>query len=453
MEEGRGATEFNYSTDSVRKLIKVVGVGGGGGNAVTKMYISGSVPGVSFMLCNTDQQALDHSPVEHKITIGEQVTKGLGAGNKPERAAEAARASEQAIKQALTSDDTQMVFITAGMGGGTGTGAAPVIGRIAMEAGLLTIGIVTIPFVFEGRRKILQALRGVREMQQNVDALIVVNNEKLIEVLGDLTIDEAFAKADETLSNAARGISDMINLSGSINLDFADVKTTLKNGGVAIINTGYGSGEKRLSAAIKDALYSPLLNNNNNVVNAKRILINVYSSKGKPLTTGEMTAIGEFTSSLSSEFENIWGYVGNVELPQGEIAVTILASGFDYETTERNIHVPRQIDPITEVDTIAKAEEEDDLISIYYGTADPIGKKRYNIKPYLLEIGELDNEELLELMAKVPSLKRESQPLDQVRLRLQRLSSSPSADEAPEHRASRVVPTQEDDQREIIRGF
>ena len=172
----RGNIEFEYSESEIKQLIKVVGVGGGGGNAVTKMYTSGSVPGVSFLLCNTDTQALDRSPVVDKITIGPTVTKGLGAGAKPERAKEAALESEQAIRDALIEGDTRMVFITAGMGGGTGTGAAPIIGKIAMQAGLLTIGIVTIPFLFEGTAKILQALEGVKQMRESVDALLVINN-------------------------------------------------------------------------------------------------------------------------------------------------------------------------------------------------------------------------------------------------------------------------------------
>lgn len=457
MEEVRGGTQFNYSTSSVRKLIKVVGVGGGGGNAVTKMFVSGSVPGVSFMLCNTDSQALEDSAVVEKITIGPNITKGLGAGNKPERAAEAAHDSEAEIRRALTSDDTQMVFITAGMGGGTGTGAAPVIGRIAMEAGLLTIGIVTIPFVFEGRRKILQALRGVREMQKSVDALIVVNNERLIDVFGDLSIDDAFDKADETLSNAARGISDMINQSGKINLDFADVQTTLKAGGVAIINTGYGKGENRLSQAIQDALYSPLLNNNN-VLNAKRILINVYSPKGNPLTAGEMSAMGEFTSTLASDFENIWGYVKDANLPQDEIAVTILASGFNYETTARSLGGLDMVDPIATRDIIAQEEEEGKLITEYYGDKDPIGQKRYHVKPFLLDPDELDDDDMLTILEETPSLKRDARPLESQRTSKGKKRGATNAPPRLDSHISSSQPQEEPEKpiasdSDVIRGF
>ncbi|MBS5871262.1 MAG: cell division protein FtsZ, partial [Porphyromonas sp.] len=259
----RGNIEFEYSESEIKQLIKVVGVGGGGGNAVTKMFTSGSVPGVSFLLCNTDKQALDHSPVEDKIMIGPTVTKGLGAGAKPQRAKDAAEESGEQIRIALTAGETRMVFITAGMGGGTGTGAAPVIGKIAMQAGLLTIGIVTIPFLFEGTAKILQALEGVKQMRESVDALLVINNQRLIEVYKNFTVSEAFAKADDTLSNAARGISELVNIAGEVNLDFADVDTVLRGGGVAVINTGYAEGEDRMTLAIQEALNSPLLNNNN----------------------------------------------------------------------------------------------------------------------------------------------------------------------------------------------
>ncbi len=238
-------------------IIKVIGVGGGGGNAVNHMYREG-IHDVSFVLCNTDNQALNDSPVPVLLQLG---TEGLGAGNKPAKARQAAEESLDSIKQML-SDGTKMTFITAGMGGGTGTGAAPVIARVSKELGILTVGIVTIPFRFEGKRKIDQALDGVEEMAKHVDALLVINNERLREIYPELTVLDAFGKADDTLSVAAKSIAEIITNHGLINLDFNDVKTVLKDGGVAIMSTGYGEGEGRVKQAIEDALNSPLLNDN-----------------------------------------------------------------------------------------------------------------------------------------------------------------------------------------------
>ncbi|MBR5102737.1 MAG: cell division FtsZ family protein, partial [Muribaculaceae bacterium] len=226
--------------DTQPTIIKVVGVGGGGCNAINHMYAQ-NISGVSFAVVNTDRQALNNSPVPMRLLIGPTTTKGLGAGNVPEVAQAAAEESEKEISQ-LLDDDTQMVFITAGMGGGTGTGAAPVVARIAREKGLLTIGIVTIPFLFEGQPKILKALKGADEMRKYVDALLVINNERLTDIYPDMDFLNAFGKADDTLTIAARSISELITTPGRINLDFNDVKTTLHKGGVAVISSGYGEG-------------------------------------------------------------------------------------------------------------------------------------------------------------------------------------------------------------------
>ena len=250
-------------------IIKVIGVGGGGSNAISHMYSQG-IPHISYALCNTDRQALNSSPVPTKVLIGPSVTKGLGAGNDPVVAREAAEESVPEIKK-LLEDETQMVFITAGMGGGTGTGAAPVVAKVAHEMGLLTIGIVTIPFLLEGETKILKALKGVKEMSKHVDAILVINNEILIEDFGMLDFISAVAKADDTLSNAAKSIAEIIYSKGYINLDFRDVATTLRNSGQAIISTGYGEGEKRVTAAVNDALNSPLLRHND-INSSSRIL-------------------------------------------------------------------------------------------------------------------------------------------------------------------------------------
>ena len=248
-------------------IIKVIGVGGGGGNAVNHMYKEG-IHDVTFVVCNTDNQALAESPVPVKLQLGKE---GLGAGNRPERAREAAEESIEDVKGMLN-DGCKMVFITAGMGGGTGTGAAPVIARIAKEMDILTVGIVTIPFIFEGEKKIIQALDGVERIAQHVDALLVINNERLREIYADLTFMNAFGKADDTLSIAAKSIAEIITMRGTVNLDFADVKTILKDGGVAIMSTGFGEGENRVTKAIDDALHSPLLNNND-IFNAKKVIV------------------------------------------------------------------------------------------------------------------------------------------------------------------------------------
>ena len=237
--------------------IMVVGVGGGGNNAINNMYKQ-DVKDVAFVVCNTDNQALENSPVSKKLLLGPTITRGKGAGNDPKKAQKAAEESEDDIREML-SNGTKMVFITAGMGGGTGTGAAPVVARVARELGLLTIGIVTIPFLFEGQTKIEKALDGADEMSKYVDALLVINNERLSEIYSDLTFLNAFGKADDTLTIAARSISELITGEGYINLDFNDVDTTLRNGGAAIISSGYGEGENRVSKAFDEALKSPLL--------------------------------------------------------------------------------------------------------------------------------------------------------------------------------------------------
>lgn len=399
----RGSIDFQYRESEVKQLIKVVGVGGGGGNAVTKMFTSGSVPGVSFLLCNTDAQALGCSPVPHKITIGPNTTKGLGAGAKPERARAAAQESQDVIREALIEGDTRMVFITAGMGGGTGTGAAPEIGRISMEAGLLTIGIVTIPFVFEGTKKIIQALEGVRRMRENVDALLVINNQELIHVYSGLTMKDAFAKADDTLSNAARGISDLVNIAGEVNLDFADVDTTLRGGGVAVINTGYAEGPDRMTRAIQNALNSPLLNHKE-VTKARHLLLNIYQSDDAPMTVDEFSEMQEFTKEFSGEVDTIYGTATRNDLGQ-QIAVTVLASGFDLEedlfrpegtTTKR--------DPLDRLSREKEQEEQRRLIERTYGAE---AFKRPKAEPVALAIDELDDEELILILENTPAIYRD----------------------------------------------
>lgn len=282
--------QFNFMTNNP-SIIKVIGVGGGGGNAVNHMYKAG-IHDVSFLLCNTDSQALGNSPIPTRLQLG---TEGLGAGNRPERARVAAQNSVEDIKQMLN-DGTRMVFITAGMGGGTGTGAAPVIAQCAKEMGILTVGIVTLPFRFEGLRKIDQALDGVEEISKHVDALLVINNERLREIYPELTVLNAFSKADDTLCIAAKSIAEIITVYGLINLDFQDVTTVLKDGGVAIMSMGYGEGEGRVRQAIDNALHSPLLNNND-IFRSKKVLLSIYFSdkdEKDQLTMEEINEIHDF---------------------------------------------------------------------------------------------------------------------------------------------------------------
>ena len=310
--------------ESSAKII-VVGVGGAGNNAVNRM-IDENIGGVEFISVNSDAQVLKRSKAPSTLQIGEKITKGLGAGAKPEVGEAAAEENVEEIAQLLKGAD--MVFVTCGMGGGTGTGAAPIVAKVAKDLGILTVGIVTIPFIFEGRKKIQQAWVGVEEMRKNVDALLVINNERLREIYPDLNFMNAFAKADDTLTIAAKSIAEIITIEGRINLDFADVKTTLKNGGVAIMSSGYGKGEKRVTKAIEDALNSPLLNDDN-VFDAKRVLFNLYFSPEDQdqVKMEEMNEVNEFMSKFNDDVEVIWGAAFDNSL-KDTMKITILATGF-----------------------------------------------------------------------------------------------------------------------------
>lgn len=394
-------------------IIKVIGVGGGGGNAVNHMYNEG-IHDVSFALCNTDNQALSESPVETRVQLGRRTTEGLGAGNRPEVARQAAEESRKDIEE-LLNDGTKMVFITAGMGGGTGTGAAPVVARIAKDMGILTVGIVTIPFVFEGRKKIIQALRGVEDIAKNVDALLVINNERLIDIYSDLTIPNAFAKADDTLAIAAKGIAEIITVHGHINLDFADVKTILKDGGVAIMSSGSGEGEYRVDEAIKNALHSPLLNNND-VFDAKKILFNIYAGEDHPLIVEEMEAVADFMKRFGPEIEVIWGTATEENLGD-KIKITLLATGFGMSS------IPGIEDHMNELSEEELREEEERLkqeedekrrinamIEQHYGK-DGVKtmetRSFFAPRPMILSTEELDDDKIVEALENTPVFKRD----------------------------------------------
>lgn len=392
-------------------IIKVIGVGGGGGNAVNHMFHLG-IHDVSFALCNTDNQALMESPVPMKVQLGENTTGGLGAGNKPELAKQAAEESISAIEE-LLSDGTRMAFITAGMGGGTGTGAAPVVARVAKGMGILTVGIVTIPFMFEGPRKIIQALKGVEEIARNVDALLVINNERLRDIYSDLTLRNAFAKADDTLATAAKSIAEIITVHGYINLDFADVSTTLKDGGVAIMSSGLGEGEYRVNEAIRNALNSPLLNNND-VFGAKKILINISFDEAFPMMMEEMNALHDFMSKFSREIEVIWGAA--IENSLGEkVKVTLLATGFSVNNVP-GIKEQRETQTREEALKLQKEREEKaeqekrdrELIATFYGTSGlkQLTTVNYRLEPFVLTTEELDDDRILEALERTPVFNR-----------------------------------------------
>lgn len=307
-----------------KSIIKVIGVGGGGSNAVNHMFRLG-IKGVDFIVCNTDKQALEKSPVPHKIQLGEISTKGLGAGSLPAVGRDAALESIDDIKNYL-SDNTQMVFITAGLGGGTGTGAAPVIASIAKELGILTVGIVTIPFAFEGKKRRAQAEAGLEEMKKYVDTLLVIGNDKLREIYGNLKMSEAFAHADNVLTGAAKSIAEIISLHMHINVDFNDVKTVMKESGVAIMGSAIASGEKRALKAVEEALNSPLLNDND-ISGARHVLLNIMSGS-EDIDMDEFGEITDFIQEASGgTAELITGYGTDLSLGDN-VNVTIIATGF-----------------------------------------------------------------------------------------------------------------------------
>ena len=382
--------------------IKVIGVGGGGGNAVENMYRT-SIHNVSFVICNTDSQALENSPIPVKVQLGE----GLGAGNNPEVARKAAEESREEI-EALFNDGTKMVFITAGMGGGTGTGAAPVVAEIAKSLGILTVGIVTIPFMFEMSNKIHQALRGVTEIAKHVDALLVINNQRLLEIYPECKIKTGFKKVDEVLTVATKSIAEIITIHGIINLDFKDVEKVLKDGGVAIMSYGIDKGEQRLAGAFDKALHSPLLNNNN-IYDSKKILFNIYIEPEEDeddeagLRVGEMEWVNNFMKRFNHDnIEVIWGMSEDETLQKGEVKVTVLATGF-------GMHNIPEMRPILDADEKQKETEERNIQNMM----DSFYKEEYKV--YLMSDTDLDNDELISYMENSPTHKRMSRDIQNMK--------------------------------------
>lgn len=398
-EEDKDILRFDIPTDAPR-IIKVIGVGGGGGNAVQNMYREG-IHNVSFVICNTDSQALANSPIPVKVQLGEKITEGLGAGNDPEVARQAAEESRQEI-QNLFNDGTKMVFITAGMGGGTGTGAAPIVAEIAKGLGILTIGIITIPFRFEMGNKINQALKGVAEIAKHVDALLVINNQRLLDIYPELDLEEGFRKVDEVLTTATKSIAEIITARGTINLDFRDVSKVLKNGGVAIMSYGIDKGEQRLASAFEKALHSPLLNNND-IYKSKKILFNIYYNPNYPMKVGEIEEVDTFmTRFTEEEIEVIWGISKDYNLDEGAVKVTVLATGFGMQ------NIP-EIRPLLNEQEKERELQEQKIRSM----KDTFYKDDFKV--YIFEDGDLDNEALIAAVEASPTHKRLAKELQQIK--------------------------------------
>ena len=390
-------------------IIKAIGVGGGGGNAVNYMFRQG-IKHVSFVVLNTDRQALRQSPVPTKVMIGD----GLGAGDRPEVAREAAE-NDIAKIEALFQDDTRMVFITSGMGGGTGTGASPVVARVAREKGLLTIGIVTIPFYFEGEEKINKAFAGADEMAKYVDALLLINNERLTEIYGDLHLSNALGKADDTLATAARSISELITCDGYMNLDFNDVNTTLRDGGAAIISSGYGEGENRVTKALEDALASPLLKHRD-ISTAKRLLFNIYFSQeaNNKFKLSEVNELTSFVQKINPKVKIIWGVAFDKDLGE-QIKITMLASGFNVDRLGeiQENRLQNQIDAPAFAATAAQAPQPraNDRIREEYGEKVDTFRTNYII----LKPEEMDSDTIIEVLEKSPTYNRDRATVEKAR--------------------------------------
>ena len=396
--------ESTSTTISPNK-IKVIGVGGGGNNAINHMYNLGARD-VSFIVANTDRQALANSPVPTKVLLGPNTLRGRGAGNVPQKAHDAAEESAQDIAN-LFDDDTDMVFITAGMGGGTGTGASPVIARIAKERGLLTIGIVTIPFLFEGRKKILKALEGANEMSKYVDALLVINNERLSEIYSDYDFLNAFGKADDILAMAAMSISEIVTCNGYINLDFNDVDNTLRDGGTAIISTGYGEGENRVEKAIQDALNSPLLRNTD-IFGSRKLLFNLYFSPDadQKFLIDETNQITKFISNIDSDVDVIWGVALDNTLGN-KVKFTILAAGFDLTIQEDGPKITSTVKKQAPTPEVAEVAAEEQLAAAYGESIETMRRLQEQQRYAVLRPDQLDDDRVIQTLEQSPTFNRD----------------------------------------------
>ncbi len=412
---------LNYGTENVQpSIIKVVGVGGGGGNAVNHMLEDG-INGVDFILCNTDQQDLNKSKVNNKVLMGFNLCKGLGCGAKPERGREAAEESKEEIEKAICTENAQMAFITASMGGGTGTGAAPVVAKIAHDKGLLTIGIVTIPYLFEGRKKIQKALDGIEELRKHTDAILVINNERIKDIYPDMNFYQSWKMSDMILSNAAKGIAEVITKQGFINVDFEDVATTMRESGIALIGTGIASGEKRMYEAFKNAVTSPLLKEND-IRGAQHILFVIYTrSDESSFISKEIESISTFMEeNEGKDAELIWGVYVDDTLEEGQIKVMIIATGFgnaaqiNVGTNNASQNLQSEFDLFnspemrqTQAETDAEKEQEKGKkanIEEYYGKTETFVKEQEEKNKALIE--NINDESTLNEIEKETALSR-----------------------------------------------
>ena len=385
-------------------IIKIIGVGGGGCNAVAHMFRC-NIPDVRFLVCNSDKKSLDDSPVPDRLQIG----PGLGCGGDPEKGRELAEAHVEDIRRALDKE-TKMVFITAGMGGGTGTGASPIIAREAKKKGILTVGIVTTPFLFEREKRIDKALDGVEAIAKEVDALLVINNQRLCDIYSDLSVINAFAKADDTLRVAAGSIVEIISMHGRVGLDFCDVCTVLRDGGISVMSTGYGEGEGRVLQAIRNALHSPLLNNND-IYASKRIILCITFSQEQQhqLMMREIDEINDFMQGFQQDVETKWGMACDNGL-EGMVKVTILASGFGlFEKPAATTKKQEAERPLTD-----KEQERLNLRNTIYGKAGNRPKLRRKPRTYLFRPEDLDNEALVQAVDNSPTARRSHEALQHI---------------------------------------
>lgn len=417
-----GATQYDIKQNAFSGIIKIVGVGGCGGNAVNNMHASQMIDGVSYLLINTDQQDLDKSHVHHKLTIGPTTTKGEGAGNDPSRSIVAAQESKQEIVQALKEGNTRMVFVIAGLGGGTGTGAGPLVCQYAKEEGLLVVGVVTLPWAYEGEVKRHKAIEALLQVKQNVDALLIINNQKISEYYSDLPVTLAKKAADDEILGSIKSISDMVTNSDNENVDFADIRHTLENGGIAIIKSGYAQGEGRIEEAVEQALNTPIMNGFN-IEESTRIIIYITSSPVNELTEGERSRLANLTTRLKHRFSFIQGYARDKHLEDGQIRVSILATGFDFlDSDETEI---RTISELSRREEQKKQKDLEEKEELFYG--EDIRKLRpHDSSHFLLNIADLENTALLEALAEMPTYLRRDRDYEKLE-KIRERTSPPTA--------------------------
>lgn len=418
-----GATQYDVKQNAFSGIIKIVGVGGCGGNAVNNMHSSQMIDGVSYLLINTDQQDLDKSHVSNKLTIGPTTTKGEGAGNDPTRSIAAAQESKQEIIQALTEGDTRMLFVIAGLGGGTGTGAGPLVCQYAKEAGLLVVGVVTLPWAYEGEVKRHKAIEALLQVKQNVDALLIINNQKISECYSEEPFSVACKIADQEILGAVKSISDMVTKTGRHNVDFADVFKTLTDGGIAIIKSGYAQGANRVELAIEQALNTPIMNGFD-IEQSTRVLIHIVSSPVNEITAGENNKIAELTKRFKHKFVFKQGYGLDDQLEDGQIRISILATGFDF-LDSKDLDM-RNFSELSRKEERHRQKELETKEELFYG--EDIRKMRTHTREYfLLNIADLENETLLEALAETPVHQRRDRDYEKME-RLRERTSPPTAD-------------------------